>query len=155
MLIDKMQALTPHHMSTHISSKFELLQPKSKLHIEFSYSPKLLEDEKRVREFMADCVDRYFEPEQRAAAMRSLERETTLSNLLTLTVDAPDGYRGACHRHDPQQKLILSAEDASPGLMKGPISAGEWSVTVSVHSVVTEGCTYELRVWADEEDDAE
>jgi len=107
MLIDKMQTLLPHDTSTHISTKFELSQPKSKLHIEFSYTPKLLEDAERVREFMAECVGRYFEPEQRSAALRHLERETTLSNLLTLSVDAPDGYRGACHRHDPKQWLYF------------------------------------------------
>jgi len=152
MLIDRMQTLSPHDTSTHISTKFEVLRPVSKLHIEFSYSPKLLEDEKRVREFMAECVDRYFEPEQRATALRHLERETTLSNLITLSVDAPDGYRGACHRHDPKQSLVLSEDDASPGLMRGSIVAGEWTITVSVHSVVTEGCTYWLRVWADEEE---
>lgn len=152
MLIDKMQTLSPLETSTHISSKFELLRPKSKLHIEFSYSPKLLEDGERTREYVAACIDRYFEPEQRAAARKHLERDTKLSNLLTVSVDAPDSYRGACHRHDPNQLLFLSAEEASPGLMKGPIGAGVWAVTVSVHSVVTESCTYRLRVWADEED---
>ncbi|MFD0710476.1 hypothetical protein [Paenibacillus sp. GCM10027626] len=152
MLIDKMQTLSPLDTSKHTSSKFELLRPKSKLHIEFSYSPKLLADGERAKEFMAACIDRYFEPERRAAARRHLERDTTLSNLLTVSVDAPDGYRGACHRHDSVQRLFLAAEEASPGLMKGPIGTGEWAVTISVHSVVTESCTYRLRVWADEED---
>ena len=92
---------------------------------------------------MEHCV----EPQDRAQfPIRSF---LPLVNLVTLSVDAPDGYRGCAHRHDPVQTHVLRAEDSSPGFDDGAILAGSWRVVINVHAVVTSPCTYHLKVTAE------
>jgi len=67
-------------------------------------------------------------------------------------MDDPRGYRGAAHRHTPEQEHRLRNADASPGFWPGPIHAGRWRITVSVHAVVTDLCTYELLVLGNSEE---
>lgn len=152
MLIDQTQTLTPELSRSHIRFPFHLTREASKLHIHFVYGPKTLEDRERSRRLMEDCIGKYIEPERKPLVLRGLERYYPLSNLITLSVDDPNAYRGACHRHDPEQRLLLSEAEASPGLTKGPLPAGQWTVTVSLHSIVTERCEYRLQVWAEEEE---
>ena len=152
MLIDRIQTVTPEHSRSHIRFPFRLPREASKLHIHFAYGPKALEDREASRRLMEECISKYIEPERQPIVRGSMERYYPLTNLMTLSVDDPEAYRGACHRHDPEQRLFLSGEEASPGLAKGPLPAGLWTVTISVHSIVTERCEYRLQVWAEEEE---
>jgi hypothetical protein len=68
-------------------------------------------------------------------------------NLVTLSLFDPAGFRGACHRFAPRQALHLSAADATPGLLPGPLPSGPWTVEVDIHCVVAPG-RYSLAVEA-------
>jgi len=154
MLIDIRGNATPEQSRTHVRYTFRLDEPASAIRIRFAYSPKQLDDEKRARELLEQSFGLYLLPEQQALAIEKLDRYLPLMNLITLSVDDPDGYRGACHRHTPDQLLSLAEHGASPGLMKGKPGAGEWTITLSLHAIVTESCAYHLQAWiADDEEE--
>lgn len=70
-------------------------------------------------------------------------------NLINLTLLGPAGFRGAGHRHGQVHRVELSAQQATPGYIPGPLQQGRWEVVVHVHAVLTE-VSYTLQVWQDE-----
>jgi hypothetical protein len=70
-------------------------------------------------------------------------------NLLAISLDDASGaYRGAGHRHTPEQRLTLGTESASPGLVAGPLPAGRWKLTLTAHTVVSDQCEVEIQIGA-------
>lgn len=78
-----------------------------------------------------------------------------LSNMLTLTVFGPDGFRGAGHRmgelrdggraHD----VSINPTNATPGYTAGEVQRGQWSVVIDTHRITdAEPCVYRLDVEA-------
>ncbi|MDQ3703479.1 MAG: CehA/McbA family metallohydrolase, partial [Chloroflexota bacterium] len=79
----------------------------------------------------------------------------TIRNLLTITLFDPSGFRGAGHRHAPQQEIVITPDGATPGFLPGELTPGTWTVEVDCHCVLpseTDGVTYELEVTANETD---
>jgi hypothetical protein len=75
--------------------------------------------------------------------------ELIVPNLLTISVDDATGaYRGAAHRHNPDQELTLGLRAASPGLVAGPLPAGPWSLVLSVHTLVSAQCAVAIQIGA-------
>ena len=68
-----------------------------------------------------------------------------LRTLITLSVEGPDGFRGAGHRHGAMHEVVLSEHAATPGYLKGPILPGQWTVTLHTHLVMGQ-TSGELRV---------
>jgi len=69
--------------------------------------------------------------------------------LLTLSLFDPKRFRGAGHRHAPQQEVVIGPDGATPGFVPGPLPAGEWLVEVDCHCVLdgpTGGVEYALDV---------
>ena len=64
-----------------------------------------------------------------------------LKTLVTLSLTGPDGFRGAGHRHGDHHQVQVGMHEATPGYLPGPVSAGEWTITLHTHLVVdvTEG----------------
>jgi len=84
------------------------------------------------------------------------DRLASLRNLVTLTVFDPGGFRGAAHRHDPDQRVIISGTEASPGFMPGAIQPGPWMVELDLHAVLPSlrgGLDYTLEVEAAAEEE--
>ena len=63
-------------------------------------------------------------------------RVHNISNLLTLTVFDPDGFRGAGHRDGDSHQVRLSATEATPGYLPGPLPLGEWIVQIDAHMIM-------------------
>lgn len=147
VVLDVRGELFPKDSATNIAFPFELDAPAEALRIEYSYEPKALADDALAEQLleagMEHCV------EERDRAQFPLHSFLPLVNLVTLSIDAPDGYRGCAHRHDPVQLHVLRAEDSSPGFDDAPILAGRWQVVVNVHAVVTSPCRYQLKVTAE------
>jgi hypothetical protein len=59
-----------------------------------------------------------------------------ISNLLTLTVLDPAGFRGAAHRNTEVMEIVIQDNAASPGFFPGPIQPGEWTVLVDTHMIM-------------------
>jgi hypothetical protein len=143
--------VTPVSSKTHISYKFYLGQPGGKLWISFVYEPKNLEDRDLAKKMIIESIDKYTEADQRERVQSKWESFLPLKNLITVSVDDPEGHRGAGHRHDPEQLLFLSEDAASPGLLRGRILPGMWEVTLSIHAVITNSCRYKLQLHQEEE----
>ena len=59
-----------------------------------------------------------------------------ISNLLTLTVLDPAGFRGAAHRNAEVLEVVIQDTAASPGFFPGPVQPGEWTVLVDTHMIM-------------------
>jgi hypothetical protein len=72
-----------------------------------------------------------------------------IRNLLTLSLFDPRGFRGAGHRHAPQQEIVIARHEATPGFLPGDLEAGEWLVEIDCHCVLPSergGLEYALQV---------
>lgn len=146
-LLDTRVHLTPESEKMNISLAFCVPDNAEKLCITYSYAPKELAG--AAGEALAEeCLLRD------AGAFRGKYPEAAsflpLKNLITLSLDDPHGYRGAAHRQAPRQVHEITAEYASPGFYAGKISAGEWTLTLNVHALVTEFCDCDIQIEAEE-----
>ncbi len=76
-----------------------------------------------------------------------------LSNMLTLTVFDPEGFRGAGHRMgEPRDgghahDVSISVTNATPGYSAGTIQPGNWAIVIDAHRITgAEPCFYRLDV---------
>ncbi len=71
-----------------------------------------------------------------------------ITNLITLGLFDPYGFRGNAHRIPSEQGIILSAKEATVGFTPGPIHAGKWLAQLSVHAIVADvkPCKYRLEI---------
>jgi hypothetical protein len=151
LILDVQGIVQPNSSKTHISYRFHLAKPGGKLWIYFAYEPKNLEDREQSRTMIFESIHTYTEPNQRERIQAKWESFLPLKNLITVSVDDPDGHRGAGHRHDPEQQLYISEQEASPGFVSGKIQEGMWHITLSLHAIVTESCRYTLQIHQEEE----
>ncbi len=130
---------------TNLVIPFRLFEDAEKMKISFSYAPKELEDETEALRQIDACFSRDAPGELREG-YPGPDIILPLVNLITLSLDSPDGYRGAAHRHTPCQEHILTETEASPGFLTGKISKGEWRAVINIHAVVTEYCDCKLKI---------
>jgi hypothetical protein len=151
--------LTPADHQTHRRYTFGVPPDCTALRIEVRYAPKYLEPEDS-RALRAQAIAVQAEalaglplaPELVAAwaGAWSAAEQRRVANLLTLSLDDAQGtYRGAGHRQAAEQHLVLGPLDASPGLVAGPLPEGRWSLTLSVHSLVSARCGVEIQIGAE------
>lgn len=137
---------------THISYMFDVKDPIKELCIEFTFEPSCLEDEEDSKKIIGNCLKQYSNKK-----IDSIDDVTKhfmpIRNLLTLSLDGPEGFRGATHRHCIKQHLSLTTESASPGLLPGAIELGVWTVTISIHAIATEFCNYTIKVYGEKADE--
>ncbi len=143
VLYEASGTVNPKSTQSHIAYRFMLHEPVQSLNIEFSYEPKLLEDEPLAEQLITRAMKQYGYEQQRAEDWR---KYAPLQNLLTLSLDDPYRHRGQAHRMDRVQQHRLTEHEASPGFWPGSNPAGLWTVTISLHAVVTEQCHYKLRM---------
>jgi hypothetical protein len=63
-------------------------------------------------------------------------RVSDISNMITLTVFDPNGFRGAGHRHGSTHRVRLAGDVATPGYTPGVLPAGEWTVQLDTHMIM-------------------
>jgi hypothetical protein len=158
LLLDKHETLTPADHQTHRRYSFDVPEACEQLEIHVRYTPRLLPLEESSR-LVANALDaqhgdlaqRVGEPLARewSAEKAGAVGEINVENLLTISLDdALGGYRGAGHRHPNDQRLKLSAQEASPGLMPGPLPPGTWTLTLSAHTVASRQCEVSIQIGA-------
>jgi len=135
----------PDATATHIPFPFRVDQESECLEIAFSYEPKILMDDGRARELIQTGIREYAESLENADP-EQWRVHAPVRNLLTLSLDGPLGFRGCAHRFDRVKQIVIGRTSATPGFIPGPIEAGPWKATVSVHLVATERCTIHLEV---------
>ncbi|WP_428911800.1 CehA/McbA family metallohydrolase [Niallia sp. Krafla_26] len=110
----------------------------SEIVVHFQYGP-ILETEK---ETIRKAVVREGLPES------VIGEDTTVRNLLTVSINDPESFRGAHHNFNEDQTLIISDERATEGFIAGPIHEGYWEFIISCHGVFSEEVTGSLHVFA-------
>ncbi|MBP1964154.1 hypothetical protein [Paenibacillus aceris] len=150
LILDVQGIVHPNSSKTHISYQFHLGSHVGKLRIHFAYEPKNLEDREISKSMILKSIHKYTEPNQSERLQAKWESFLPLKNLITLSVDDPERHRGAGHRHDPEQLLVISELEASPGFISGKLPAGLWNVTLSLHAIVTESCRYTMHIHQEE-----
>ena len=157
-LFDVRERLTPVDHQTHRRYRFHVPAGCCELRLTVSYAPKFAPAEDTAR-LVADARGRQAASLAARVGDRLAERWSAdvaavvpgapVPNLLTVSLDDASGtYRGAGHRHAPRQSLVLSRDAASPGFVPGPLPAGEWALTLSVHTLVSPQCEVSIQIGA-------
>lgn len=157
LLFETHEQLSPADHQTHRVYPFDVPPECTALHVRISYAPKLASAEQSQRLFRAALARQSSTLRGRLAdglvnAWQSAyaAAEQRIVNLITPSLDDANGtYRGAGHRHAPDQDLLLTPTSASPGLVAGPLRAGVWQLTLSVHTLVTPTCEVAIQVAAE------
>lgn len=143
-VFEKEILVTEQQEKTNIAVPFSLPTAAKQVVVHFSYAPKKLEGEAAEQKAEA-CLARDV-PQEERCNYPDASSYTPLLNLITVSVDDPEGYRGCAHRQAPQQTHVLSAEKSAPGFLLRDCPAGNWCVTLHVHALVTGSCTCKLLV---------
>lgn len=131
---------------TNIVLPFTLDGAAKELKITYAYAPKTAEDE-AAKQLAENCLLRdagEFRKEYPPA-----EAFLPLKNLITLSLDDPNGYRGAAHRQADRQVHIFTETESPFGFSAGALPAGNWRLVLNVHAVVTEYCDCRIKVEAE------
>lgn len=144
-ILKKQIRVTPADEKTNIAVPFSIESEADELHINFSYSPKILEDGEKANELIHACL--VHDTGEFIDEYSDYSEFLPLKNLITISVDSPSGYRGAAHRHNPEQEHILSENINSAGFTAGKITAGDWDVMINIHAVVTDYCDISLEIF--------
>lgn len=131
---------------TNISFPFSIDEDTSSLKITFNYSPKILEDDDRANMLIENNIKK--DAGDFACEYTDWQQYKPLKNLITVSVDDPDTYRGCAHRQDKDQIHIIREDFASRGFHKGKIQKGQWKVVLNLHGIVTESVDCRLKVEA-------
>ena len=128
---------------------FNVPEGTEKLFITYSYSPKNLEDKEKSIELIKENILR--DAPEDADIYTDYSIFMPLKNLVTVSLDSPEGFRGAAHRHDEEQYHEIGEHFASPGFLKGKICEGQWRLSLNVHAVVTDVCTCRIKIEGESE----
>ena len=144
ILLKKSVTLTPEHEKTNIFLPFLVNEEFERLEIDYSYSPKTLEDEEKSKVLIKENLIR--DGWDEIAERGDYKAFMPLKNLITLSLDSPQGYVGAAHRQADTQHHEISEDFSSVGFDRVKITAGEWTLALNLHAVVSDECNGEIEV---------
>ena len=153
------ERLTPVDHQTHRRYDFQVPSDCEELRVHVSYTPKHASRSESpalsaaaLRRQRADLAQRLGDAlaESWMADVSAAAEKTAVANLLTISLDDADGaYRGAAHRHAPDQSLVLGPDAATPGLVRGPLPVGTWTLTLSAHTLVSPHVDLAIQIGAE------
>lgn len=159
LIFSSQMVLTPAMMTTHHRHTFVVPAGAKRLVVDFSYSPKYETDTQRLYpEAVALLAKAYGERPlsgEGADFIEAMARQVSrrASNLITLSLDAPDGFAGASHRQEDPIRVNLDAREATPGYLPREIEPGTWAVWVHMHAVASPHVSCSLQVSVEMEDE--
>jgi hypothetical protein len=153
------ERLTPVDHQTHRRYDFQVPSDCAELRVRVSYTPKYVSREASqvlsvaaLRRQRADLAQRLGDAlaARWTADLAAVADRAVVPNLLTISLDDADGaYRGAAHRHAPDQSLVLGPDAATPGLVRGPLPGGTWTLTLSAHTLVSPHVDVAIQIGAE------
>jgi hypothetical protein len=155
VLLAVSETLTRADHQTHRRYPFEVPADCSGLTIRVRYSPKYLSAEESrplIEAAVASQAATVAPPlmEDWRRWYLALPADLRLGNLLTPSLDDARGaYRGAGHRHAPEQEWLLREAVTPPGLIPGPLLQGTWTLTITVHTLVSAACDLSIQIGAE------
>ena len=146
ILLQKEFQVFPENEKTNLPFVFDVAEGIKSLKITFKYDPKILEDDERANILIENNIKK--DAGEFAPEYSDWDEFKPLKNLITVSVDDPDTYRGCAHRQDKDQIHIIREDFASRGFHKGRPQAGQWKVVLNLHGIVTETVNCKLKVEA-------
>jgi len=140
ILFEIKSCITNKSTQSHIKHTFFVPDHTETLYIDFSFHPSHETSVVKNKQLFEEASQYY-------ATRLSHKSGDQVKNLLTLSVDDHDGFRGARHYHSPTQHVIINDNKSTPGFLNRRNPTGLWSITVSVHAIVTETCEYRMCVY--------
>lgn len=158
-LLDVRERLTPADHQTHRHYRFAVPKGTEAVKIHVGYAPKSVGSE-ASRALRGRALAQQTEaigaklgegPAERwGREIQEREAPGEVVNLLTISLDdAAGAYRGACHRQAAEQDLFVNRETASPGLCPGDLPEGEWTLTLSAHTLASTQCEVWIQIGAE------
>ncbi|MDD4316299.1 MAG: hypothetical protein PHC84_03960 [Clostridia bacterium] len=144
IVLHEHRRLTESESCRHIYIPFEAPCGGNALTVKFSFQPATLEDRQQSLEIIRRGMEIYEPGIRRNDA--ELEEFLPLKNMLTLSIDSPDGFIGAAHRHSVNQLHKISAQKSSRGFVPCAVTKGRWIITVSPFHFVTPYVDFDLEV---------
>lgn len=136
--------LYPSDNNKHIRYPFLIETEAQQLIIKFMYSPATLDDRDKAVEMIMEASSRHAD-----ILDEKIENHLPLRNLITLSLDSPKGWVGTAHRHMLRpQEHIIAKDKASRGFFSQDIVKGEWFITLSVNTILTDFTDVQLSVEA-------
>ena len=123
---------------SHLSYRFNVPANCAILKIYFEYDPLWEKNPKTMRRAL-DLAGLYQDKVEENAGFR---------NLITVSLNDPENFRGAHHYFNTQQEMILSASEASLGFIAGEIQAGQWELILSCHGIFSDEIQATLKIEA-------
>lgn len=148
LIAEREICLTPEDEKTSKKIPFVLEGKTKKLIINYSYSPKELDDKEKAEELIKQNLLR--DAGDDAAEYTDYEEFMPLKNLVTLSLESPSGYVGAAHRQASSQHHEIGPDFASPGFIKNEVQQGQWNLFLDIHAIVTQSCSCKLKIEAEE-----
>jgi hypothetical protein len=157
IVLERTESLTRADHQTHRRYRFPVPENCIELRIHVRYAPKFVSAQESAQLVSSAIRSQVNGLAQRVGQDRADRwaadfdgADLRVPNLVTISVDDARGsYRGAGHRHAEDQQLRLGTTSASPGLVPGPLPAGEWTLTLSVHTLVSDQCDVDIQIGAE------
>lgn len=126
ILLEKTGIVTPKDDKTNLFFDFTVPGGIEKIMIDYSYSPKTVENRAEALTLIEKKMNQY-------GAGGAPEDYLPVKNLITLSLNDENGYRGAAHRQADVQHHEISKSYAAAGFIKGEIEGGKWQLALNVH----------------------
>ncbi len=126
ILLEKTGIVTPKDDKTNIFFDFDVPNGIEKIIIDYNYSPKTVVNTIEVLALIEKKMKEY-------GASGAPEDYLPVKNLITLSLNDENCYRGAAHRQADTQHHEISKEFADAGFIKGKIESGKWQIALNVH----------------------
>ena len=132
LIFEETKTLTPNDTKTNVPLQFYVAEELEKMEIEY----------------IDDGFEKYA-PEPYRKGYKPWYEYLPVKNLLTVSLDSPDGYIGCAHRQDSRQTHIISETESSRGFIKTRLPSGLYRITINVHALVTDECTFNIKVFGE------
>lgn len=134
----------PKDLRSHIKVKFNVPENLSYITVSTFYAPKFEHDEKKCIAIVDECLKKY--APYRQFSYDDMRKSLPLANHIAWSLDDGEKPLGTEHRHKPDQVHIISEYYSSNGFIKTKVRAGEWTLTASINSIVTDHIDIDITV---------
>ncbi len=127
ILLSQNGIITESDDKTNIILEFIVPKNINKITVNYSYSPKTIEDNAKAASAVSKGIKKYGINPVNASSFLPVK------NLVTLSFDECSEYRGACHRQPNEQSIIICKNESTPGIINREIKEGIWHAVLNVH----------------------
>lgn len=129
ILLEQTLIFTESDDQQHRKILLELKKGYQELHIDFSYSPQDVPEEKALRSIAA-MLPKYDQKNNLQA-----NDFLPLKNLITLSLAYEEAYLGCRHNKKTEQNIMISETASSLGFIPQSVQPGNWEIQLNLHCV--------------------